>query len=189
MNEVTAYILLAIGFSSILLWLMRPVRNSGDQGRSSAPRTIDQALENFVPYHYRYFPQVRQALSSGDREYLRQAAPPQVAKKAIRERREVARHFLSGLLEDFSKLERLARIVAALSPVVSREQETERLLLGLRFRMLYALVWLRLSLGRVPLLELGELTNLVGRLAVRMEQAMADINALSAEHLPRGLNA
>ena len=112
-----------------------------------------------------------------------------MAKRAIRERRQVARQFLSGLHEDFSKLERLARMVAALSPVVSHEQETQRFLLGLRFRLLYAAVWLRLSLGPVPLLQLGELTNLVGRLAVRMEQAMADINALSAEHLPRGLNA
>ncbi|MGD0908684.1 MAG: hypothetical protein ABSA96_13960 [Candidatus Acidiferrales bacterium] len=189
MNEVTAYILLALGFSSILLWLMRPARNYVQTGRSSVRQTIDQALESVAPHHYRYYPQVRQALSAGDLEYLRKAAPPHVAKKAIRERREVARHFLSGLYEDFSKLERLARMVAALSPVVSREQETERLLLGLRFRLLYAAVWLRLSLGPVPLLQLGELTNLVGRLAVRMEQAMANINALSAERFPRGLNA
>jgi hypothetical protein len=189
MNEITAYILLAVGFSSILLWLMRPGRNYAKAGRAPAHQTIDEALESVVPHHYRYFPQVRQALSAGDYEYLRKAAPPHVAKKATRERREVARHFLSGLHEDFSKLERLARMVAALSPVVSREQETERLLLGLRFRVLYAMVLLRLSMGRVPLLQIGELTNLVGRLAVRMEQAMADINALSAERFPRGLNA
>ena len=189
MNEVTAYILLALGFSSILLWLMRPARNSVEVGRSPVHHTIDRALESVVPHHYRYFPQVHQALSAGDYEYLRKSAPPHVAKKAIRERREVARHFLSGLHEDFSKLKRLGRIIAALSPVVSRQQETERLFLGVRFRLLYALIWLRLSLGRVPLLQIGELTNLVGRLAVRMEQAMADINAISAEHLPRGLNA
>jgi len=189
MNEITAYILLALGFSSILLWLMRPGGNSVETGRPADRQTIDRALESIAPHHYRYFPQVRQALSAGDCEYLRKSAPPHVAKRAIRERRQVARQFLSGLHEDFSKLERLARMVAALSPVVSHEQETQRFLLGLRFRLLYAAVWLRLSLGPVPLLQLGELTNLVGRLAVRMEQAMADINALSAEHLPRGLNA
>jgi hypothetical protein len=189
MNEVTAYILLALGFSSILLWLMRPGRKYVEVGRSPVHRTIDQAWESVVPHHYRYFPQVRQALSAGDYEYLQKTAPPHIAKKVIRERREVARHFLSGLHEDFSKLEQLARMVAALSPAVSRAQETERLLLGLRFRLLYALVWTRLSMGPVPLLQLGELTNLVGRLAVRMEQAMANVNALSAERLTGGLNA
>jgi hypothetical protein len=189
MNEVTAYILLALGFSSILLWLMRPGRNYPDPARSPDLRTIDRALDSVVPHHYRYFPQVRQALSAADSAYLRESAPGHIAKKVIRERRDVARHFLAGLHEDFSKLERLGRMIAALSPVVSRQQETQRLLLGLRFRLIYAAVWLRLSMGSVPLREIGELTNLIGRLAVRMEQAIADINALSAEQLPSGSSA
>jgi hypothetical protein len=189
MNELTIYFALALGLSAVLLWLMRPRQAANEMGHSSMNRTTNHALEIPVPRHYRYFPQIRQALSAGDSEYLQKTAPSHIAKKAMRERREVARHFLSGLYEDFSKLERLGRMVAALSPVVSREQETERLLLGLRFRLLYALVWLRLSAGSVALPQLGELTNLVGRLAVRMEQTMAEINALSAEQVPRGMNA
>jgi len=88
-------------------------------------------MESFLPRHYRFFPQVRQALSASDGEYLDRLAPRDVAQTVHRERRAVARQFLAGLHEDFSSLERLARMVAALSPVISSEQEKERLILGL----------------------------------------------------------
>src|SRR6266849_2493898 len=157
-------VLLAIAFFGGLLCLLRPRR-------------------------YRYFPQVRRALSASDEEYLERVAPRDVAQLAHRERRAVARKFLAGLREDFSNLERLARMVAALSPVISSEQETERLILGLKFRLLYARVWLRLSAGREPLEQLEQLTGLVGRLARRMEQAMAAVSALSVPGLNSSLNA
>ncbi len=121
-------------------------------------------------------------------EYLDRVAPRDVAQTAHRERRAVARQFLAGLHEDFSNLERLARMIAALSPVISGEQETERLILGLKFRLLYARVWLRLSTGREPLEQLEQLTSLVGRLATRMEQAMAAVSALSVPGLNSSLN-
>jgi hypothetical protein len=136
-----------------------------------------------------YFPQIRQALSVADTKYLMENAPPQVAKQALRERRAVALRFLEGLHEDFSNLARLGRIIAALSPVVSRQQETERLILSLKFQVLYALVWLRLSAGNLPLDQLDQLTGLVGRFAKRMDLAMEEINALSAGPLPRGFRA
>ena len=184
MIQITATSLLALAFVALLLWLMRPQQH----GSGSARLPLDQEMDQVLPRHYRFFPQVRQALSVADAQYLRDAAPPHVAQQALRERRAVARRFLSGLREDFSRLERLARMVAALSPAISREQETERLLLSLRFRVLYLLVWLRLSTGQVPLRQIEHLTGLIGRLAVRMEHAMAEINALSAERMPRGLN-
>ncbi len=185
MTEVTAYILVAVGFSVVLLWLMRPRPNPPKRERLP----LDQSFENFIPRHYRFFPQVRQALSAGDHEYLCESAPPHVVKRVMQERREVARRYLAGLREDFSKLERLGRVVAALSPVISREQETERLLLSLKFRVLYSLVFLRIAAGPVPIDQIDLLTGLVGRLAVRMEQAIAQINALSEQRLPTGLNA
>jgi hypothetical protein len=136
-----------------------------------------------------YFPQIRQALSVADTKYLMENAPPGVAKRALRERRAVARRFLQGLHEDFSNLARLGRIIAGLSPVVSRQQEMERLILSLKFQVLYALVWLRLSAGNLPLEQLDHLTELVGRFAKRMDVAMEEINALSAGPLPRGFRA
>jgi hypothetical protein len=168
-----------------LLWLLRQRHHSAETG---VP-TIDRALESAIPKHYRFFPQIRQALSARDDHYLREVMPPHIAKRVLRERREIARLFLRGLHEDFSSLERLARMVASLSPVISRQQETERLLLGFRFRVLYSLVWLRLFTGSVPLQQIEHLTELIGRVALRMEQAMAEISALSADRMPRGLNA
>jgi hypothetical protein len=185
MNNFAIPVLLAIIFSLAVLWLLRPGRHALRSGQSPT----DLRLENFLPRHYGYFPQVRQALSSVDREYLNKVAPREVAQKAHRERRGVARQFLTGLSQDFSNLERLARVVAALSPVISSEQETERLVLGLQFRLLYAWVWLNLSTGRVPLHQLEHLTGLVGRLASRMEQAIDAVGALSAPGLNSNLRA
>ena len=185
MTELAVILAIVIAFFAVVLWLV----GSGRHERNGGPSPTEvRKMENFLPRHYRYFPQVRQALSASDEQYLRRTAPPDVAQRAQRERRAVARKFLSGLREDFSNLERLGRMVAALSPVVSREQETERLLLGMKFRVLYAWVWLRLSTGRAPLEQIEDLTGLVGRLATRMEQAMTAISALSAPGLDSRLN-
>jgi hypothetical protein len=186
MTELTVILAIVIAFFVVVLWLLRSGRREQDAGPSP---TEVLKMENVLPRHYRYFPQVRQALSASDEQYLRRKAPPHVAQRVYRERRAVARKFLAGLREDFSSLERLARMVAALSPVVSRNQEIERLALGLKFRVLYAWVWLRLLTGRAPLGQIEDLTALVGRLATRMEQAMAAISSLSAPGLDSGPSA
>jgi hypothetical protein len=185
MTELTIGVALAIILLLGVLGLLRPWHQAPKAGQSPA----NLKMESFLPRHYRYFPQVRQALSVADKDYLDRAASREVAQMAHRERRAVARHFLAGLRQDFSNLERLARMVAALSPVISSEQETERLVLGLKFRLLYAWVWLRLSTGRAPLDQIEHLTGLVGRLATRMEQAMAAVGALSAPGLNSNLSA
>ena len=186
MSGLTIIIMsLAIAFFGVLVGLLRHRRRTPEAGQSP----MNLTMESFLPRHYRYFPQVRQALSASDGDYLDRVAPRDVAQTAHRERRAVARKFLAGLREDFSNLERLARMVAALSPVVSSEQETERFILGMKFRLLYAWVWLRLSTGRAPLEQLEQLTGLVGRLTTRMEQAMAAVSALSAPELNSSLKA
>src|SRR3984957_6617735 len=178
MNHLTFVILLVIALSGILLWLLIPKHKSSKTAPVSFPSDAISALP--TARHFAYFPQIRQALSADDTRYLRDSAPAQVAKLALREPRAVARGFLKGLHEDFSNLARLGRIVAALSPEVSREQEMQRLFLSLKFQLLYSLVWLRLSTGNLPLDQLQNLTGLVGRLASRMDEAMAQIAALSA---------
>ncbi len=188
MNDLIIVILLAMGLSGVLLWLLIPGhKSSGTDDASSFPSNMNDALP--TARHYAYFPQIRQALSVADARYLMATAPPHVAKQALRERRAVARRFLQGLHEDFSNLARLGRIVAALSPEVSHKQETERLMLSLKFQILYSLVWLRLSAGNLPIEQLQHLTGLVERLATRMDTAMAEISALSAGQLPGGLGA
>jgi endo-1,4-beta-mannosidase len=187
MNDSTIVILFSIALSGVLLWLLTSRHKST---RTAATSFHPKAMNAFpTAKHYVYFPQIRQALSTTDFQYLMENAPSKVAKQAIRERRSVARRFLKGLHEDFSNLARLGRIIAALSPEVSREQETERLILNLKFQMLYALVWLRLSTGNLPLPQLEHLTELVGGLASRMDEAMAKISALSAGQVPGGFSA
>jgi len=187
MNDLSIVILAAIAFAGVLFWLLIPKHKSTTTAAASFHPEAINALP--TAKHYAYFPQIRQALSAADSQYLMETAPSNVAKQALRERRAVARRFLRGLHEDFSNLARLGRIIASLSPEVSHEQETERLLLSLKFQILYTLVWLRLSTGNLPLQQLEHLTGLVGRLATRMDEAMAKISALSAGQLSGGLGA
>src|ERR1700730_12848777 len=165
MNDITIVVLLAVVLSGVLLWLLIPRHKPSKMAPLSLPPNGINALP--TAKHYVYFPQIRQALSIVDSKYLMETAPPHVAKQALSERHAVARRFLRGLHEDFSNLARLGRIIAALSPEVSREQETERLILSLKFQILYTLVWLRLSTGNLPLDQLAHLTGLVGRLSTR----------------------
>jgi hypothetical protein len=187
MNDLAIFIPLSIALFGVLYWLLFPKRKSTEAIPSTIPANLAEALT--TAKHYGYFPQIRQALSAADSEYLKRSAPPKVFKQALRERRAVALRFLRGLHEDFSGLARLGRIIATLSPEVSRQQETERLMLSVKFQMLYALVWIRLSAGNLPLEQLEHLTGLVGLVARRMDEAMAEISALSAAPLPRGFSA
>ena len=181
MNELNMVIILAMVLSGVLLWLLFPKHKTSRTDAASFHSNLNDALPS--ARHYAYFRQIRQALSAADAKYLVENAPPQVAKQALRDRRAVALRFLEGLHEDFSNLSRLGRIIATLSPEVSHKQETERLILGLKFQILYALVWLRLSTGNLPLQQLENLTGLVGRLAMRLDTAMTEISALSAGQL------
>jgi hypothetical protein len=183
MNDVNIIILLAIVLSGLLFWLLIPRKKSVGTG---VPPISSGGMEMLpAAKHYAYFPQIRQALSPADSEFLLKNAPAKIARRALRERRVVAQHFLKGLHEDFSNLARLGRIIAALSPEVSHAQETERLMLSVKFQILYAVVWMRLSAGNLPLHQLENLTGLVGRLAAQMETAMAAINALSVGQAQR----
>ena len=171
-------LLLAIFPAAGVVWQFRPRRKTSSDARS--PLVLEPALAVPLAKHYPFFAQIRQALAAEDSRYLTEMAPARIAKRAIRERRAVARSFLKGLREDFLNLARLGRTIAALSPSVSHEQETERLILQVRFHALYALVWLRLSTGNLPLHQLQQLTELVEKLATRMEEAMSAVGALSA---------
>lgn len=186
MNDLSIALLLSIPSFGVLIWLF--LRREKPSTSSGAPSSLNANSSLLVAKHYGYFPQIRQALSAADARFLAETAPPQIVKQALRQRRAVARGFLKGLREDFSNLARLGRIIAALSPSVSREQETERIVLYLKFHVLYALVWLRLSSGNLPLHQLENLTGMVERLARHMEEAMSGISELSAGRLSGGLS-
>jgi len=187
MKELLILLPFALVVLGLVLWLFRQ-RATLNSGRSSLENAADKALAT----HYQFFPQIRQALSPADASYLLRRLPPRIAKKVLRDRRAIARKFLVGLDEDYSNLVRLARTVAALSPVVSHEQETERFLLSLRFRLLYLWTWTRLSTGSVSLEQIERLAVLIGQFATRMERAMAAVAAATTtkgESISRGLSA
>lgn len=177
MSEVAVVIVLVGALSGVLVWLLVPGHKSGETPNAGTFGDGEHSLPR--ARHYQYFPQIRQALSAADAHYLKEHASPETARKALRERRQVAQRFLQGLHEDFSSLARLGRVIAALSPEISRKQETERLILTLKFQVLYSLVRLRLYTGSIPLDQIAGLTGLVGRLAIRMDEAMAQVSALS----------
>ena len=187
MNELGIIVPAAVAVSGILLWLLPPRHRSARTAAATFPPDVTKAFP--AAKHYVYFRQIRQALSVADSQYLRETASPEVAKQALGERRAVARSFLQGLHEDFANLARAGRIIAALSPEVSRKQEAERLILSVEFEILYALVWLRLSAGNLPLEQLERLTGMVGKLATRMDEAMAAISALSVGQVRGGSGA
>ncbi|HEX3377127.1 MAG TPA: hypothetical protein VHS29_09730, partial [Candidatus Acidoferrales bacterium] len=62
-----------------------------------------------------------------------------------------------------------------------------RLKLTVKFQILYAIVWLRLYTGNLPVEQLERLTGLVSRLSARMDEAMAEISAQAAGQFPEKL--
>ena len=90
------------------------------------------------------------------------------------DRRQILKDYLAGLAEDFAKLDRLARIVASLSPQFSRREELARIWLSVLFRLNYRIVSIRISAGGTgPLRQVSYLTVLVGNLSARAEAAMS----------------
>lgn len=178
MSNLAAMIPVVLAIFGVIIWLLYSRKNSAGNTHAIAISALDNGLP--APRHFRYFRQIRQALSSSDAEYLRENAPKYVAQQALRERRGVALGFLRGLHEDFSNLSRLGRVIASLSPEISHRQEAERFKLTAKFQILYGIVWLRLYTGNLPVEQLERLTGLISRLSARMDEAMAEISAQAA---------
>ncbi len=187
MTGVTIFAAIAL---LLLLLLLRVARRRREPSHISAAPLAEkmQPLEELKPFHCRYFPQVRQAISRDDQEFLRRAASATIRHTVTAERRRVVRLFLSGLREDFLRVDRLGRTVASLSPRVDRKEELERLWLGFRFRGLYRLVRLRLAVGGTPLPQLERLAGLVGSLAAKTERMMTALEERSPARIHSSFN-
>jgi hypothetical protein len=191
MNNIAVSIPVVLAISIILLKLLSSRKDSSqisagtDAPTIPARSIIDDGLS--APKHFQHFRQIRQALSTCDAEYLLRTAPKSVAKQALRERRAVARRFLKGLHEDFSNLSKLGRVIASLSPEISNRQEAERLKLTLKFQFLYAVIWMRLYTGNLPVEQVERLTAVVSRLSARMDEAMAEISTQSSRNMAETL--
>ena len=151
---------------ALLFWSLRPPGS----GRKKVWPLEDTGRSNV-----QYFPQIQQALTNADREFLRARGGAALARVVERERRKVARDFLRGLHEEFKQLLRLARIIASLSPKVVTLQEFERVRLTALFRWRLQVIYVRLALGATPALEVQAVSDMISRLKVRMESAMREL--------------
>ncbi len=169
------FTLAALSILAVLVWLVsKPLRQE-------ASLNLKSKIEELVPLHTQHFPQVRQALESADSRYIRQKATPELHRMWQEDRRQILKDYLAGLAEDFAKLDRLARIVASLSPQFSRREELARIWLSVLFRLNYRIVSIRISAGGTgPLRQVSYLTVLVGDLSARAEAAMSRLEIRTA---------
>jgi hypothetical protein len=160
-------LLALVGLSAALL--ARPLSAEADF-RAFGPGQMELLAVN----HFVHCKQISRALAQDDFELVRDRLTEQSFKRVRAERREVVRLYVVELGRDFARIDRLARIVASLSPAVNRNQELNRIRLELRFRFLYRLVLLRISAGgELSADAVSRLANMVGSLAQRVETAMA----------------
>ena len=175
-------LLLFVGLVAVLVaalaWAVRKPR--GGRKLDTDPR----ALEGIGQRHVNYLPQIRQALSVEDSEFLSEKLSSGALKRVRRERRNVVRAYLEALREDFQSILRMASAIAALSPEVVAIQEFERLRLTVSFSWRYQVIRWRIWADGDPAPQLDGLSNLVSGLSVRMEAALKELGeraALAAE--------
>ena len=128
-------------------------------------------LEDLTASHCRFLPLLRQTLSAGDEDYLSGRASYHVVREWREARRRVLRQFLSGLYSDFARLNRLARAVARTAPQLDHLHEAELFWMSVRFRAVYSLAVVELSLGHRPVHDFLRLADLVGALGSGLERA------------------
>lgn len=134
--------------------------------------------------HTSYLPQIRQALSDADFDFLAKTASREVLRRVRRERRDVALAYLATLREDFQSLMRMARAIAMLSPELDPVREFERIGLTAKFAWKYRMIRWKLLVRIAPMPQLRGLSDLVSGLSVRIEAALSELGeraALAAE--------
>lgn len=134
--------------------------------------------------HVTFFAQIRQALSTEDHEFLAKRGSQRLARRVAKERRKIVLAYLSHLRNEFARLWKLARVIAAMSPEVAAAQEIARFRLGVAFYLRYELIRLKFILRRGPIPELAAVSEVVSTLAIRLETAMSSLGeraALAAE--------
>lgn len=163
---LTAFLLLA------LLWLLFGRRVPNDLAQSAL------GIHELLPVHCKRFPQMQNVLSPDDQAFISRRAPARVAKQWRAERREITRLYIRALREDFQRLEKLARLLAALSPTAKRSQEWEGLRLGVEFRLLYAVTRMWFAINFQPARELVRLAETLTALRLTLETTLNSLTEI-----------
>lgn len=168
MTGAIVMIVLCLALAAAALWYARRSKSVAEP-----PRDLAAIFVESLPAKYpRYFPVIRQALSESDAKFLAIRVAPEPRRRARAARRAAALAFLAGLREDYLKLNGLARALVKFAPENAQAHEIERFSLEMRFHLLYALVWLKLKTGLVPVSDLKALSDRIGALAARLEIAL-----------------
>jgi hypothetical protein len=131
-------------------------------------------MEDLLSLHAQHFPQSRQALATFDADYVRRKASGEIERHLREERRRIVESFLSGLAEDFGRLERLMRVVREMAPPESWMHQIQPAGRRFRFRVNYRIASMQINSARLQSTNrLARLTELVGNLSVQIEAGMA----------------
>jgi hypothetical protein len=168
MTNVYLFALLTLALLGALYWLSHRARR--DVRGADLLRTLSG--DSLLPQHYKYFPQVCRALSADDVRFLESRATPAVRHAARQARRTVALQFLTGLRNDYGKLDRLARVLASLAPSANQRREAHRMWLAFKFGFRWRVVWLEIWSGAAPVSQLQNMAGLIGGLAAQMQTSM-----------------
>jgi hypothetical protein len=142
--------------------------------------------EDLLALHSQHFPQLRQALTTLDDDYVRRKASGEIERHLHEERRHVVESFLAGLAEDFGRLERLMRVVREMSPAQPWMYRCQRTGSRLQFRVNYRIASLAIHSARMQSTNrLARLTELVGNLSEQVEVSTARLVLSAGEQSPQ----
>jgi hypothetical protein len=169
MTSIYLFALLTLALLGALYWLSQRARR--DPRGVDLLRTISG--DSLLPQHYKFFPQVCRALSADDARFLQARATPAVRRAAFQARRTVALQFLTGLKDDYRKLDRLARVLASLATSANQQREAQRFWLALQFGIRWRIVWLEIWSGAAPVTQLQQMAGFIGGLAAQMQSSIS----------------
>jgi hypothetical protein len=173
-GALLAFLFIVTALLLSLRWALHAPR------KSSAGKFDLASLEESGRRHATYFALIKQAASREDMEFLARRGSRAIARRAVKERRHVALKYLTQLRDDFQRLLRLARAVAALSPAVGSRQELQQLWLSLVFTWRYQAIRVGFYYGLLPIPQLNSLSHMVSQLAVQMETSMKELGERAA---------
>jgi hypothetical protein len=144
--------------------------------------------ETLTIHHCQHFAQMRRVIDPQDFDFVINHLPAARCRQLRQERRKILRKYLTGIADDFARLDRLARVVAALSPGVDKRQEWERISAEVAFRVSYRLAAFRLWAGTGIRNEtVVHLADMVAALSRDIETAMTDLQQHSSPHIVNGI--
>jgi hypothetical protein len=126
-------------------------------------------ISEFLPVHHREFPDVERRLA----EY------GEIGRKVRAERRAAALAYLDSLYQDFLRVERLLNRAAKFLPEVTMKGESERVRIGLNFRIGYWIARQQIIFG----LDVGSrLKDLTQKIQTLSDWADTALDQVAREH-------